>query len=118
MIALGRREMSAILKEMALTTVCAPRTVPSAEAVGVALLLSHVAWQRANGDAVAETAYAPVLAKMLKARPDLWTELTSSDTTKLITDLVAYKQRHFPHDRRRVLVCGTVDHKVHVEWTD
>jgi hypothetical protein len=118
MINLARKQMSAILKEMALTILVDPEAMPSSEAAAAALLLSHVAWQRANGDKFAETAYSTVLVEMQKVRPGFWKELRSTDATELIAQLVAYKRRHYPHDMRKVVACGTFDNKVRVEWTD
>ena len=57
MIDMGRKQMSVILKEMAMTTLVDPEGTPSSEAVAATLLLSHVAWQRANGDEFTNTAY-------------------------------------------------------------
>jgi hypothetical protein len=34
----------------------------------------------------------------------------------MIDELVLYKKTHYPEDRRRILVCGMVPGKVHVEW--
>ena len=103
MIDVTRKQMSAILKEMALITLVVPGKTPSSEAAAAALLLSHVAWQRANGDQFPDTAYAPVLAEMHKAKPDFWKELKSTDAPKIVEELVAYKIRHYPHDRRKVV---------------
>ena len=36
----------------------------------------------------------------------------------MIDQLVRHKQTHYPDDRRRILVCGMVPGKVHVEWLD
>ncbi len=118
MIEMERKAMSAIFKEMALTILHTSDTAPSSEAVGVALLMTHVAWQRANGEDVPETSYAPVLTNMQETNPALWKELKSSDTAILIAKLMAYKRLHYPRDHRNVVVCGTVENKVHVEWTD
>ena len=110
--------MSEILKEMALTTLVDPEATPSAEAAASALLLSHVAWQRANGDEFADSAYSLVLAEMQKERPGLWKELKSANTVGLIAELVAYKRRHYPFDMRKVILCGTSNGKVRVEWAE
>jgi len=118
MIDVARKQMSAILKEMALTTLVDPEAALSSEAAGAALLMSHVAWQRANGDDFADTAYTSVLAEMQKVRPGFWKELKSADAAGLIAELVAYKRRHYPHDMRKVVACGTFENKVRVEWTD
>ena len=118
MIDMGRKQMSVILKEMAMTTLVDPEGTPSSEAVAATLLLSHVAWQRANGDEFTNTAYSSALAQMQKAKPDLWKELKSEDAAGLIAELVAYKRRHYPHDKRKVVACGAFDNKIRVEWTD
>ena len=118
MIDLNRKQMSAILKEMALTTLVAPEAIPSSEAAAAALLLSHVAWQRANGDQFPDRAYAEALAEMHRVRPDLWKEMRSADPRETIAELVAYKKRHYPNDKRKVVACGTFDDKVRVEWTE
>lgn len=118
MINLTRKEMSAILKEMALTTLVNPHAIPSSEAAAAALLLSHVAWQRANGDIFVDSAYEAALAEIQGERPDLWREFRSPDASKLISDLVVYKQRHYPSDKRRVVACRVHDGKIRVEWNE
>ena len=35
-----------------------------------------------------------------------------------LVELVAYKRRHYPHDKRKVVACGAFDNKIRVEWTD
>jgi hypothetical protein len=114
----ARKEMSAILKEMALTTLVNPLSMPSSEAAAAALLMSHVAWQRANGDDFADSAYEAALAEMQLERPSLWREMKSSDIGTLIAALVAYKKRHYPSDGRRVVACGVHEGKIRVEWTE
>lgn len=118
MIATPKHPMSAILKEMALTVLVDPGSVPSSEAKAAALLLSHVAWQRANGAGLAGTAYAPALADLQRARPAFWKELKSTDAERTIAELVAYKKRHHPHDLRKIVACASGNDKIRVEWTD
>jgi hypothetical protein len=48
--------------------------------------------------------------------PALWNEFKSNDIDALIDELVRYKKKHYPNDRRRILVCGMMPGKVHVEW--
>ena len=110
--------MSAILKEMALTVLDSPESVPSSEAASAALLLSHVAWQRANGDEITLAMYRSALAEMQKSRPGLWKELKSADPEALIAELVNFKNQNYPHDKRRVVACGTYNNKVRAEWTE
>ena len=118
MVAAARKQMSVILKEMALTLFADADAIPSSEAVAAALLLAHVAWQRANGDDFPDTAYGAALIEMERERPTLWHELKSPDAATLVADLVAYKKSRYPGDRRKVVACGAYDNKVRVEWTD
>ena len=110
--------MSEILKEMALSTLVRPQAIPSSEAASAALLLSHVAWNRANGDKIVDTAYRSVLADMEDSKPDFWKELKSNDPDAIIVELIAYKKRHYPQDSRKVAACSTINDKVRVEWID
>ena len=114
----GQKQMSAVMKDMALTTLVAPEAVPSSEAAAAALLLSHVAWQRANGDDFPDTAYGDALAEMQRAKPDFWQEMKCADPRKMIAELVVYKKQHYPSDKRKVVACGVSDGKVRVEWTE
>ena len=110
--------MSEILKEMALITLVRPQVIPSSQAASAALLLSHVAWNRANGDEIADAAYRSVLADMEDSKPDFWKELKSNDPDAIIVELIAYKKRHYPQDSRKVVACSTINDKLRVEWID
>ena len=118
MIDATRKQMSAILKEMALTCLANPKVDPTLEAAAAALLLSHVAWQRANGDEFQNSAYAGTLAEMQRARPEMWKEMKSPDPKKLVSMLEMFKKSHYPNDRRKVVSCGIFDNKFRVEWTE
>src|SRR5260370_36181064 len=48
--------------------------------------------------------------------PGVGNEFRSSDVNAMIDELVRYKKRHYPDDRRRILTCGIPDGKVRVEW--
>jgi hypothetical protein len=48
--------------------------------------------------------------------PSLWNEFKSNNIDDMIDELVRYKKAHYPDDRRRILVCGMLPGKVHVEW--
>lgn len=115
---MSNKPMSEILKEMALTVFVRPEATPSSEAASAALLFAHVAWNRANGDEIADATYRSVLADMEISKPDFWKELKSDDAEAIILELIAYKNRHYPHDSRMVLGCGTIGNKVRVEWID
>ena len=110
------RKLSEIMKEMAEILLRNPRQVPSAEAAHVALLFAHVAWNESVGLGNTKEGYRNVWETIEAENPALWNEFKSQDIDGMIADLVRYKQTHYPEDRRRILVCGMVPGKVHVEW--
>ncbi len=110
--------MSAVIKTMATTVLARPNLPPSSEAAHAALLLAHVAWNRANGIESIEAQYRPVLDELVRANPDLWGELRTTDCEAMIGALIAYKQKRHPGDFRHIVVCGMRDGNVHVEWVD
>ena len=110
--------MSVILKEMAMTMLVKPEAVPSSEAAATALLFSHVAWNRANGDDVPNKSYQSVLADIQESNLDCWKEFTSTNPDTLVAELIVYKKKYYPLDFRKVISCGTINHKVRVEWTE
>ena len=111
------RKMSEIMKEMAETLLHSPSAVPSSEAVHVALLFANVAWNECIGMDHAREGYRSVWEKIEASNPALWNEFKSNDINAMIEQLVRYKKKHYPEDRRRILVCGMVESgNVHVEW--
>ena len=99
---------------MACTVLRQPEAQPSSEAAHAALLLAHVAWNRAAGFGTPD--YRPILREFETSNAGLWNELTSSDAEVLIAALGRYKQVHHLHDHRQVVVCGMRGDNVHVEW--
>lgn len=114
---MSNRSMSTILKEMALTVLVEPELVPSSEAAAATLLLSHVAWQRANGDNLPAKTYPSFLAELENVYPEFWRELKSKNPEEIIAGLVAYKEQHYLCDTRKIVTCSSFDQKVRVEWT-
>jgi hypothetical protein len=110
------RKLSEIMKEMSETLLRSPRRVPSAEAAHVALLFAHVAWNESVGLDHTRDGYRNVWEAIEAENPVLWDEFKSNDINAMIDELVRFKQTHYPDDRRRILVCGMVPGKVHVEW--
>lgn len=111
-------KLSQIIKEMACVVLKNAGREPSSEAAHAALLMAHVAWNRANGMAAGQSTYREVLRQFEESNPALWSELRSPDTESLIAELVIYKEQHYRHDRRHLLVCGMRGDKVHVEWAE
>jgi hypothetical protein len=110
------RKMSETMKGMSETLLRNPGGEPSAEAAHVALLFANAAWNECVGMDHARDGYRNVWEKMEAENPALWNEFKSSDIDAMIDELVRYKNAHYPDDRRRILVCGMVPGKVHVEW--
>jgi hypothetical protein len=112
------RKLSEIMKEMSLTLLRNPSGVPSSEAAHVALLFANVAWNESVGLDHARDGYRNVWETIEADNPALWNEFKSNDIDAMIDRLVQYKKVHYPDDHRRILVCGMVSGKVHVEWLD
>jgi len=110
------RKMSEIMKEMSETLLRNPGGVPSSEAAHVALVFANVAWNESVGLDLARQGYRTVWETIEAENPQLWNEFKSNDSNAMIDELIQYKQAHYPDDRRRILVCGMVPGKVHVEW--
>ena len=110
------RSLSEIMKEMSETLLRNPGGEPSSEAAHVALLFANAAWNECVGMDHARDGYRNVWETMEAENPALWHEFKSNDINAMIDELVRYKKAHYPDDRRRILVCGMVPGKVHVEW--
>lgn len=109
--------MSDIFKEMSSTILKDPAAISSSEAAHAALLLSHVAWNRAIGEGLTDAACRGILRKFEKSRSSLWKEFPTKDWKSLIGLLIEYKKTHYPDDNRVVVVCGMRKPGViHVEW--
>jgi hypothetical protein len=111
-----KKKMSEVLMQMAMTVLKDPTSVPSTEAAHTAVLLAHVAWNRAVGEAFTDLECKRILRRFEKSRRSLWIELRSPDWKALIGELIEYKSENFPDDKRIVVICGMRDGKVHVEW--
>ena len=108
--------MSEIMKEMSETLLRNPGGVLSSEAAHVALLFANAAWNESVGMDHARNGYRNVWQTIESENPALWNEFKSNNIDAMIDGLVRYKQTHYLNDRRRILVCGMVPGKVHVEW--
>ena len=110
-------KMSDIFKEMALTLFKVPNAIPSSEAAHAALLLTHVAWNRALNETFTDVECRRILRIFEKSRPALWAELRSRDWKSMINDLIEYKKERYPNDKRIAVVCGiNPKQNIHVEW--
>jgi hypothetical protein len=109
-------KMSEIMKEMAESLLRNPSKVPSSEAAHVALMFANIAWNEGIGMDLGRDGYRKAWEAIEAENPALWNELKANDSDSLIDELVQFKKAHYPDDQRRVLVCGFVKDKVHVEW--
>jgi hypothetical protein len=90
--------------------------VPSIEAAQVALFFANVAWNECVGMDHAREGYRNVWETIEADNPSLWNELKSSDINAMIDELICYKKAHYPNDQRRILNCGILESKIHVDW--
>jgi hypothetical protein len=110
------RKMSEIMKEMAESLLRDPRGVPSPEAVEVALLFVHTAWNESVGLANPRDGLHKILEQIEAENPAFWNEFQATDVNGILEQLVEYKARRYPDDQRRILVCGMKDEVLRVEW--
>jgi hypothetical protein len=111
--------MSKLVLALAEQVLVQPTEKSSREAVAAALLLAHVAWNRAvdplGGDQVGY--YREVLGALEAENPKCLQELKATDREALIQDLVKVKAARYSTDDRIIRVCGlTAENNVHVEW--
>lgn len=109
-------KMSEILKEMSASLLRKGHKIPSSEAAHVALFFATAAWNESVGLTHAREGYRHVWEKIETDNPALWNELKSSDVGRRIDELIDHKKSYYPNDRRRILVGGILDGKVHVQW--
>jgi hypothetical protein len=110
--------MSQIMKEMSETLLRDPRKVPSAEAAEVTLMFANIAWNECVGMDGPRDGYRNVWETIEAENPELWNELKSNDINGMIDELVHFKKVNYPDDRRRILTCGRLGDKAHIEWLD
>jgi hypothetical protein len=111
--------MSVVLRGLAERLLAQPSEKTSAEGVAAALLLAHVAWNRAvdplGGDQVGH--YRKGLAALKAENPKYPRELKSADCEAMIGELVDLKRALYPADNRIIRLCALTPQKtVRVEW--
>ena len=113
------QKMSKVILALAEQVLAQPAEKTSSDGAAAALLLAHVAWNRAvdplGGDQVGY--YRKVLGALEAENPKCLRELKSTDCEAIIQDLVKIKATRYPTDDRIIRVCGiTAENNVHVEW--
>ena len=111
-----QKKMSEIFKELALVVMKNQKSIPSSEAAHTALLLAHIAWNRTNGETFTDLECMRIIRKFEKFRRNLWFELRSRDWKTLISELIQYKNKNYPEDKRIVVICRMREGNIHVEW--
>lgn len=110
------RKLSEIVKEMALRLLKDPDAVPSAPAAQTALLLATAAWNSPLED---PNRTQKAIRKIVRGEAPPWEELVSTDTGRLIRELVAYKEAHYPNDRRRIIAVEmNPEGNLRVHWVE
>lgn len=110
------RKMSELMMEMAERLLRHSDADHSSEAAHVALMFANIAWNETVGLGYAREGYRSAWEMIEAENPEMWSEFKSNDIEGMIDELVEYKQKHFPDDRRRILTCGIPDGKIRVEW--
>jgi hypothetical protein len=113
------QKLSKVILGLAERVLAQPSEKTSSEGAAAALLLAHVAWNRAvdplGGDQVGY--YRKVLSALEGENPNCRRELKCMDCEAMIQELMRLKLALYPTDDRIILVCGlTPESKVHVEW--
>ncbi len=110
------RKMSKVLVDLAERLLAQPAEETSSEGCAAALLLAHVAWNRAvdplGGDQIGKG-----LAAFQAENPKCFKELKSTDWETMIQQLVTLKRALDPGDDRIISLCAmTPQQTVRVEW--
>ncbi len=113
------QKMSKVLLGLAERVLAQPAEKTSGEGCAAALLLAHVAWNRAvaplGGDQVGH--YRKLLSALKAENPKCLQELKSTDCEAMIQELVDLKRALYPADDRIIRLCAlTPQQTVRVEW--
>lgn len=85
-------------------------------AAHIALLFADIAWNQCVGLDHARESYRSAWEQIESENPQLWGEFKSKDVEAILDGLVAFKRKHYPHDLRRILICGISNGRIRVEW--
>jgi len=108
--------MSEILKEMSERLLRHPDVPHTPESARAALMFANMAWNESVGLGNARHGYRSAWETIEAENPEMWSEFKSTDVEAMLDELVAYKQKHFPHDQRRIMACGIPENSIRVEW--
>ena len=101
------RKMSEILKEMSERLLRHPDVPHTPEAAQVALMFANMAWNETVGLGNTRHGYRSAWETIEAENPEMWSEFKSTDVEAMLDELVEYKQKHFPHDQRRIMAVAS-----------
>lgn len=110
------RRMSEIMQEMSERLLRHPDAAHSSEAAHVALMFANIAWNECVGMGGERECYRSAWEPIEAENPEMWSEFKSNDVNAMIDELVAFKEKRYLKDQRRILRCGIVNSKIRVEW--
>ena len=111
-------KMSKVLLSLAERLLAQPSKKPSREGCAAALLLAHVAWNRALDPLNYQFInYREGLAAFEEENPKCLQELKSTVCEAMIQEFIDLKRALYPADDRVILLCAlTPQQTVRVEW--
>jgi len=113
------QKLSKVLLGLTETVLAQPVAKTICEGSAAALLLAHVAWNRAVAPLTADHLglYRQGLAALAGENPDCLKELKSADCEVMVGELMALKRHLYPADDRIIYSCAlTPKGTVRVEW--
>lgn len=109
-------KMSEIMKEISGQLFRKPDAIPSSAAAHIALMFANIAWNETVGMVHAREDYRLAWETIEAENPEMWSEFKSNDVEAMIDELVQFKKKHYPDDKRRILICGIPNGSIRVEW--
>ena len=109
-------KMSEIMKEISGQLFRKPDAIPSSAAAHIALMFANIAWNETVGMVHAREDYRSAWETIEAENPEMWSEFKSNDVEAMIDELVQFKKKHYPDDKRRILICGIPNGSIRVEW--
>jgi uncharacterized protein YcbK (DUF882 family) len=108
------KKLSEIAKKMA-TSILRKKDA-SAEAISIALQMTHIAWNYADEEYKDEPGYVQGIQELNKLMRPIKKEFIMDDAESLIDTLMKYKKKHHQSDKRAIFFCEYRDGNVKVTW--
>jgi len=113
------QKLSERIKEMAIQLLKQPEAIPTEPTFVAASMIATAAWNIATGFMVPRDEYRKIVDRIDWGNVEPRAELRSNDIDKLVAELVEYKKKHYPNDRRRLV--GTEmspEGNIRVQWAE